>query len=167
VKTFIVVFVVLSLLGSVMWMMPTPREKFLAKLRLKAKAEGFHVQLVRLTAPRAQGEMEEQNMNIAAYRLPRNNTNKKLTGSLQPWQIFRLQAIANEGLPEGWCWKQGERVLNEKQLSILHKVIAMLPKEVVALESTPVTVTAYWKEQGEEQLAVIKEALNELLKENV
>lgn len=166
-KIFIVVFVVLSLLGSAMWMMPTPREKFLAKLRLKAKQEGFHVQLVRLTAPRAQGEMEEQNMNITAYRLPRNNTNKKLTGNLQPWQIFRLQAIANEGLPENWCWKQGERVLNEKQLGILHKVIAMLPKEVVALESTPVTVTAYWKEQGEEQLAVIKEALNELLKENV
>lgn len=151
-----------------MWMMPTQREKFQAKLRLKAKAEGFYVQLVRLKAPRAQGEMEEESSNVMAYRLVRNTHNRNVSEEIKPWQIFRLKAVANEGLPDDWCWKQGERALNQAQLAVLSRVIEQLPMDVVALESTPVTVTAYWKENsGEEQLAVIKGALAQLLQENV
>ncbi len=167
-KIFIIVVVVMSLLGSFMWMMPTQREKFQAKLRLRAKKEGFMVQLVRLTAPRAEGEMDGKVRNTPAYRLPRTNLDKREVGAMLPWQVFRVTAIANEGLPEGWCWKVGERVLSDTQLSILNEVIALLPPDVVALESTPVNVTAFWNERsGDEQLDTLKIALGKLIEGKV
>jgi hypothetical protein len=167
-KVFIIVVVVMSLLGSFMWMMPTPREKFQAKLRLKAKKDGFMVQLVRLTAPRAEGEMDGKIRNTPAYRLPRSNLDKREVNRMAPWQIFRVAAIANEGLPEGWCWKLGERALSDSQLSVLNEVIALLPSDVVAVESTPVNVTAFWNEKtGEEQLDTLKLALGKLIEGKV
>ncbi|SFG12228.1 hypothetical protein [Neptunomonas qingdaonensis] len=163
-KVFIIVVVVMSLLGSFMWMMPTQREKFQAQLRLKAKKEGFMVQLVRLTAPRAEGEMDGNVRNTPAYRLPRSNLDKREVSAMAPWQIFRVKAIANEGLPEGWSWKLGERVLSEPQLRVLNEAISMLPSDVMALESTPVNVTAFWNESsGEEQLAMLKASLEKLI----
>ncbi|SIS55581.1 hypothetical protein [Neptunomonas antarctica] len=163
-KIFIIVIVVMSLMGSFMWMMPTKREKIQAHLRLKAKKEGFLVQLVRLTAPRAEGEMEGEVKNTPAYRLPRSNLDKREVNAMVPWQIFRTKAIANQGLPADWSWKLGERTLSESKLSLLSEVINLLPSDVVALESTPVNVTAYWHERsGDEQLDVIKKALNLLI----
>lgn len=167
-KIFIIVVVVMSLLGSFMWMMPTPREKMQAKLRLKAKKEGFMVQLVRLTAPRAEGEMDEKVRNTPAYRLPRSNLDKREVSAMVPWQIFRVTAIANEGLPEGWSWKLGERTLSDTQLSLLTDVIELLPSDVAALESTPVNVTAFWNERtGEDQLETLKTALEKLIEGKV
>lgn len=163
-KIFIIVVVVMSLLGSFMWMMPTQREKFQAQLRLKAKKEGFMVQLVRLTAPRAEGEMDGNVRNTPAYRLPRSNLDKREVNGMVPWQVFRVKAIANEGLPEGWSWKLGERALSDSQLAVLNDVISMLPSDVVALESTPVNVSAFWNETtGDEQLGVLKAALQKLI----
>ncbi|WP_293267606.1 hypothetical protein [Neptunomonas sp.] len=167
-KIFIIVVVVMSLLGSFMWMMPTQREKFQAQLRLRAKKEGFMVQLVRLTAPRAEGELDEKVRNTPAYRLPRTNLGKREVAEMLPWQVFKVTAIANEGLPEGWCWKLGERSLSDAQLSVLNEVIALLPSDVVALESTPVHVTAFWNERtGEEQLETLKVALGKLIEEKL
>lgn len=165
-ETFIIVFVVLSLMGSVMWVMPTKREKFLMKLRLQARQEGFQVQLVRLTAPRALGNMDEESTNVAAYRLPRTNLAKGEGALIKPWQVFRVNALANEGLPEGWCWKIGERQLNTAQLACLNQRIANLPEDVWAIESSPVHVTVYWKERsGEDKLTVLKQELQQLLAE--
>lgn len=162
-KVLIIVFVVLSLLGSAMWMMPTQRERFQAKLRLKARGEGFQIQLVRLTAPRGKGEMEGNSHNVPAYRITRSNIDKKKAELLKPWQIFKVDAMANEGLPEKWSWKMGERTLNSDQLATLNQVIDILPADVIALESTPVQVTAYWKEGNESDLLIIRQALNQLI----
>lgn len=102
--------------------------------------------------------------NTPAYRLPRSNVDKRETSAMAPWQIFRVKAIANEGLPEGWSWKLGERSLSESQLLVLNEAISMLPVDVVALESTPVNVTAFWNEStGEEQLEKLKVALGKLI----
>jgi len=164
----IIVFVVMSLLGSVMWMMPSKREKFLAKLRLDARKAGFTVQLVHVEPPRAEGEYESDALNIAAYRVIRLNETNKKQPETKPWQAFRTKAMSNDGLPEGWSWKIGERMLSEAHLSVLNAVILALPDDVVGLESTPVHVSAYWKEQsGEASMAVIKAELDKLKKANL
>lgn len=163
-KTAIIIFVVLSLLGSIMWVMPTQRQKFQAKLRLKARAEGFLVQLVRLTGPREQGEMEERSFNIPAYRVLRTNLGKGESEKLKTWQVFRMNAIANEGLPQGWSWKLGERTLTDSELALLNEWLPKLPTDVEAVESTPINVTAFWRESEEEDLMKIKAMLQELIK---
>ncbi len=149
-KWAIIILVMMSLLGSMMWVMPSPRERFLAKLRSQATRRGFQVQMVRVTPPRAAGQVAPEVMKATAYRLPRYNLDKKHRDHFNEWQIFRLTAVANEGLPEGWCWGIGERQLNEQQLAVLNQLIAELPEGVTSVESTPLHISLYWNEKGDE-----------------
>lgn len=163
-KWFIIIGVMLSLVGSAMWVMPTKRQKFQAKLRLHARTLGFNVQLARLEAPRAAGEMEGETISVPAYRLLRTNMERKDSDGLVVWQVFRLQSMATTGLVEGWSWMHGENELTQTQLNVLNDVLSSLPKDVTALESNPVQVTAYWHERGDEAvLAEIKERLDRIL----
>ena len=123
-KWAIIVLIMMSLLGSMMWVMPSPRQRFLAKLRQQASRLGFQVQIVRVTPPRAAGQVEPEMLTATAYRLPRYNLEKKLRERFIEWQVFRQTAVANEGLPEGWCWGAGERRLNENQQAILNTLIS-------------------------------------------
>jgi hypothetical protein len=167
-KIAIIVFVVLSLMGSVMWMMPTRREKYLATLRLEARKRGFTVQLIRVEPPRAQGEYESDTKNVAAYRLIRKKDAKGRQPDTTPWQVFKVDSIANEGLPEGWSWKIGERALEKPQLEVLITVIGLLPEDVVGLESTPIHVSGYWSENTDvEGMDALKAALETLIEHRV
>jgi hypothetical protein len=167
-KIAIIVFVVLSLLGSVMWMMPTKREKYLAKLRLEARKHGFTVQLIRVEPPRAQGEYDIDTKNVAAYRLIRKKDEKNRQPDTQPWQIFKVDSIANEGLKQGWSWKIGERTLNKAQLALLNDVIDLLPDDVIGLESTPIHVSGYWSENTDvEGMDQLKKALLQLMEHKI
>lgn len=149
-KWAIIVLIMMSLLGSMMWVMPSPRQRFLAKLRQQASRQGFQVQIVRVTPPRAAGQVKPEVLNATAYRLPRYNLEKKHREHFTEWQIFRQTAVANEGLPEGWCWGTGERSLNDQQLALLNQLIDKLPAGVSSIESTPVHISLYWDEKGDE-----------------
>ncbi|WP_299196880.1 hypothetical protein [uncultured Amphritea sp.] len=151
-KWAIIVLVMMSLLGSMMWVMPSPRERYLAKLRQQASRRGFQVQIVRAKPPRAAGQVEPEVMKATAYRLPRYNLDKKHRANFIEWQIFRQIAVADEGLPEGWCWGVGERRLNEKQLAMLNLLISQLPEGVASVESTPIHISLYWNEKGGEEV---------------
>ncbi len=144
----IVVLIMLSLVGSMMWAMPSPREKAQALLRSKARTLGLQVQLVRLTAPRATGESEAEEFERAAYRQLRSGLSAAQRERLVPWQVFRIRSLACDGLPDGWSWKQGEGILMPAQLEVLADALQALPEDVVALESTPIHVSAFWRERG-------------------
>lgn len=160
-KWAIIVLIMMSLLGSMMWVMPSPRQRYLAKLRQQASRQGFQVQIVRVTPPRAAGQVKPEVLSATAYRLPRYNLEKKHRENFNEWQVFRQTAVANEGLPEGWCWGVGERSLNATQLGMLNDLIAQLPDGVSSVESTPVHISLYWNEKGDEHTL---EQLQALLK---
>lgn len=149
-KWTIIILITMSLLGSIMWAMPSPRQRFLAKLRQQASQHGFQVQMVRMTPPRAAGQVEPETLMATAYRLPRYNLDKEHRNHFIEWQVFRQVAVANEGLPENWCWGRGERCLDESQLAILNDFIEQLPAGVSSIESTPIHISLYWDERGDE-----------------
>lgn len=164
-KWTIIVLIMMSLVGSMMWMMPSPRQKMQAKLRLRARNLGLQVQLVRLTAPRAEGEMEGETTTVPAYRMMRTNIDRKQADMHVGWQIHRVRAVACDGLPEGWSWAWGEGDLNDQQLSVIAEAIECLPEDVIALESSPVQLSAFWQEDsGEQNLDGIKSVLETLHK---
>ncbi len=163
-KWAIIILIMMSLIGSIMWVMPTPRQRFQADLRTKAKPKGFQVQMVRLTAPRATGQMDAEHYSVMAYRLPRLNIDKKTARTLQPWHAFRVESIANTGLPAGWSWGFGENVLDDAGLNLLKEIIDALPSGVSSIESTPIHVTAHWDEEGTvEDLDLIKAQLMRIM----
>lgn len=163
-KWTIIILIMMSFIGSMMWMMPSPRERFQAKLRLHARSLGYHVQLVRLTAPRASGEMEPEEITVPAYRLARSNLDRKESEALVPWQVHRVSSIASDGLPDGWSWARGEHALAADQLAQIADVLAALPEDAVALESTPVQVSVFWHENGTmETLDLLKAQLQQIM----
>lgn len=166
-KWLIIVFIIMSLIGSVMWVMPTPRQKFQAQLRLKARALGFQVQLVQLHLPRQRGEVEPETPTLPAYRLMRQNLSRQERDALTPWRVCRVDNIANTGLPEGWSWSEGEGALGGEALKRVRDAIATLPEDVLAIESTPLQLSVFWNEGDEAGLTVIKDALMPLLEAKV
>ena len=165
-KWTIIILIMLSLIGSMMWMMPSQRQKYQAKLRMRAKTMGYQVQLARITGPRAEGEVEPDTVTVPAYRLMRTNMDRKESEALKAWQVFRVRSIASDGLPDGWSWSYGEGELSDSQLALLAEILPSMPADVVALESSPVQVSVYWQEGEEEDLEILgslKEELDKIL----
>ena len=164
----IIVFVTLSLVGSVMWVMPTKRQKYQAALRLHAKKLGFQVNLGRVTAPRAKGEMDQETRNITHYRLFRHDLTPQQKKTFVNWQVFNVDAMANTGLPKGWCWEKGEKNLSDEALNALSEFINKLPSGVFAIESSSVYLSLLWDEEGgEEQLETLKNQMTEFMKYHI
>ncbi|NVK41314.1 MAG: hypothetical protein HWE39_08720 [Oceanospirillaceae bacterium] len=166
-KWAIIVLIMMSLVGSVMWAMPTRRQTEQGHLRARARTLGFQVQLVTLTGPRASGEAEAEEFRRPAYRLLRQGVDARVRERLQPWRVFRVRSLAREGLPDGWSWTIGERQLGAGQLKQLAAVLETLPGDVVAVESTPIHVSALWGEHGSvEDLERIRDGLQQIIKQD-
>lgn len=166
-KWLIISVVMMSLIGSVMWVMPTPRQRFQAQLRLRARQLGFQVQLVKLELPRATGEMEGESISVPVYRLPRHNLSREQKERWVPWTICRVSTLATAGLPEGWSWIRGEGRLSPAALESIAKAISELPDDVVAMESTPIHLSVFWNEGEGQALEQIKRASEPLLEARV
>ena len=167
-KWAIIVLIMLSLIGSMMWVMPSPRQRFQSKLRLDARKLGFQVQLSRLEIPRAKGEMESEVINMPAYRMLRGKLDRSSKEQWVEWMVARVDAMAADGLPEGWSWAKGERALSVQKLNVLSTWLKQLPKEVVAVESTAIHLTLYWREPEEAgALDELAEKANQLLGEEI
>lgn len=151
-KWMIIILIMMSLVGSMMWVMPTQRQKYQAALRMKAKSMGFQVQLERITAPRAKGEMDPETRDMTVYRILRQGLSSKEKSEFKSWQVFRVESISDIGLPQGWSWSQGERTLSAGKLQQLQELLEKLPDGVFSLESTPVHVSVYWDEEGGDKM---------------
>ena len=163
----VIVLIILAIIGSMMWMMPSPRQQMQAILRQHAMRQGFQVQITRLLLPRALGEAFGEERNAVAYRLPRlSGKRDKRDGGKEPtpWQIFKLESHANDDLPSGWSWAKGEGLLPAQTLSLINALVEQLPEWVYGIESTPVSVSVYWEENGnQETVDLIKQQLQQLL----
>ncbi|MFT6915964.1 MAG: hypothetical protein ACJAWL_002281 [Motiliproteus sp.] len=163
---FVIALILFAIFGSMMWMMPSPRQRVQALLRQCAMRSGFQVQIVRVLMPRALGEALADERDCVAYRLPR--IAGKTRGKQVPWQIFKLDSYAIEGLAEGWSWSRGEGELDGAALALIKELIETLPEDAYGLESTPISVSIFWAERGTpETVASIKQLLKRLLEAGV
>ncbi len=163
----IIALIVLSLIGSMLWMMPSPRQRMQAQMRQKAMTSGMRVQMVKLKCPRATGEAEPEERDMIAYRLPRHNLSQSERHSFNAWQLFKLNTLATAGLPEGWSWGRGEGQ-QDRNLTLILQVLGDLPEGSFSLESSADSVSLYWTEHGGEAfVSSIKDLLNQLIEAKV
>jgi hypothetical protein len=136
----------------------------LSKIRLHARKLGFSVQIAHLETPRGKGQMEPEKIRVPAYRILRSDLSRDERDQWKTWQIFKTENVSNQGLPAGWSWKRGEYQLSDIACEQIATLIQSLPVEVIALESTPVHFSVYWREAGgPEQLDAIHAALQPIL----
>lgn len=167
-KWLIVVLVVLSLVGSISWVMPTPVQRAQAKIRKLAMEQGVQVRIGKLQGPREQGEMAPDSHLATGYWLPREGKATQVLANTHNWEIFKANGLHTTGLPQGWCWNRGQGALNDKQLQSLSDCIASLPKDVYAMGGSPMSAIIYWHEIGTPaELDDVVAVLNSMLAENI
>ncbi len=167
-KWLIVALVVLSLAGSISWVLPTPVQRAQAKIRKLAMQQGVQVRIGKIQGPREQGEIAPESQLATSYNVPRPSAASKQLSKYHHWEIFRARGLNTKGLPVGWCWNRGEGALSAQQTQALGLLIERLPTDVYALGASPVNVAAYWHENAtpaelDELVGVLKDLIDQSL----
>jgi hypothetical protein len=149
-------FIALAIVGSVMWIRPSPRDQKLAKWRRDALVAGMKVRLQTLKAePKNSGIRDDVPGVTYEWFNPEPNKTDKTT-----WAIVKVDAWLQEGLPQGWSWYGKEVSVDSEKIK---QIVDALPLEVNAIERTPISSRVIWNENGKEFDAVkLKEFLQNL-----
>ena len=162
----IVLLVILSLVGTVAWAMPTPLQRAQARLRKHAMHKGIHVRISKRQWPRERGAMSTDSYMAVGYGLLRPSGHGRKLVPDNRWEICRADGWHTKGLPKGWCWQYGEDNLPTKPLQRLTALLDNMPADVYAVASTPLAVMVYWHERATlEELDVLLGCLTTMVDE--
>lgn len=147
----IILFAVALVIGPVMWLKPSSRDRRLASLRQNAASAGLKVQMQALPASQGEG-------NAAVYFSQWRNPRRLQTG----WTL-ELQRMSHEMHFDGvWDWRKG-RQAPELAHKPLKELVGKLPADATAIICGDSGLGVQWRERsGEDGLKVIENALTEL-----
>ncbi|MDB6060414.1 MAG: hypothetical protein JWM78_517 [Verrucomicrobiaceae bacterium] len=150
----IAIFAVAAVLGSVMWLKPSPAQQRQTRMRLLARQYGLDVRLVTLPQTRRNRVRQEATEQGVVYRLLRFDI-------VTPLPHDYLWVRENS---EG-VWEQvPELALTNAIQKVIDDVLVQMPRDVVAVELTPHGPGVYWRERGDEQtLKKLRELMEKLL----
>ncbi len=145
---YLVIFIGICLvIGPVLWLQPSASQKRKAKMRSEAMAKGLQVNLCELPKLEKQYGEKRKEFNGVAYRMSWRRDDKRRQAEVGSWFCIKGKAEA-EGVPPLWEWKDDKAPSDDMQ-KILFDVLPQMPKDVVAVESTPETLSIYWSENGQ------------------
>lgn len=139
------ILAVLLLVGSFMWLKPSPRDKYLAKLRSSALAQGFSLGSLRVPDTSANGRVNQRFQIVTLYQLPVQlsaNSGGRFT-------VLRTTGEAGAYLPDGWIWDERDG-LNESQYHHLKDILTALPLSVQVISLSSGSVGLSWDERDPE-----------------
>lgn len=150
--TWIVICIVLlAAFGPVLWLLPSPRDRRLAALRARARAEGLVVELKHLPKLNASaqervsaaGRVREPLIDCAAY----SHGMQRRLKHLPQFRIQRAEDEAGQPRP-GWRFLDppDSRQHLEPTLALLDGLIAGLPTDTLAVGIEARNLTVYWLE---------------------
>ena len=133
---YLVIFIVAALvIGPVLWIRPSPREKQQLRLRAIAKDEGLKVYLRPIPHPRDEQE-RAFDANIMAYVRPWTEKERKT-------KLPRYFIMGREPGSDEWALYRSKNLLQKNEL-------ADIPKTAALLEINNEGVIVYWRESGDE-----------------
>lgn len=137
----IVVFIVLSLMGSALWIKPSKRDREKMTLRMLARKHSILVQLTSVDLPDKWDKMTTK-VSVCAYRKYRQKPLK----DFDPVKLYTYEVWKHLALCDGW-FASRDVELQPRTLALLEK-----HREVfTAIEVAPEGVSLFWKERGDEQ----------------
>src|SRR5690606_1602091 len=148
----IALFALAAVMGSVMWLRPSPAQQRQARLRERARQLGLDVRLAPLPQTRRARVRKESADSGVVYRLMRFDL------TAMPAQLF---VLVREAGAEEWE-RQSPTELSPAVVAVIEKVLPRLPRDVVAVELTPQGPGFYWREQGDDEtVATLRTLLGE------
>ena len=146
----LIIIVVAFVLGPIMWIMPSPRQRKQLELRAYAVQKGLQIKIADLPQSHRQRVRKEDRQQGVLYRLPLVMTRPALNHSQ-----YLLQQ--GDGEPE---WSGPDSVAIK---ALLGEDLLKAIDGVVALECNQADVGVYWREKGGvEAVEAIYQLLNEL-----
>lgn len=136
----VAIVAMLMIVGSVMWLKPSPGQQRQTRLRLLARQLGIDVRLCNLPQCRRARVREERPEQGAVYRLPIFDP---ATAAVPHYQLCRDSADA------AWSAEIDAPLPHDLQ-ALVDRVCATLPADVAALELGPAGPAVYWRERGDE-----------------
>lgn len=145
----IIVFAVALVIGPVIWLKPSSRDRKLAELRQRAATSGLKVQMQPLPASQGTG-------NAAVYFSQWRNPRRLQTG----WAL-ELQRMAHEVNFDGvWDWRN-DRPAAEAAMAPLRELVGMLPADATGVYANDSGLGVQWRERsGAPGLVRLQEALS-------
>jgi len=165
----IIALVLLIGFGPVLWLVPSRRDRRLARMRNRARALGILVEMVEIDDPdpapearvSAGGKLKSPKIAGAAYRLPLLRPR-----TLAPsWSIARSRREPGPDNLPGWQWTS-EPEGDVGYWEDVRRVVARVPDDVFACEADPNAVSFVWRERvGDDDPETSVERLVDLLRE--
>lgn len=152
-----VIAVILVVVGSVVWVRPSPRDKKLAAWRQQALISGLKVKLEGFRAdPKVSGIRDD--IEGVSYQLFNSQPNKK---DEMVWAVVLDEGWLQDHLPEGWSWYKEQP--KEPLVDLIVEQIKKAPLDIIGIERTPYMSRIVWKETGKNfDPTVLKQFLNEV-----
>ncbi|EAQ63623.1 hypothetical protein MED121_00405 [Marinomonas sp. MED121] len=150
----IVVAIVASMLGSILWLMPSKRDQDRMKLRLLARKSQLGVQLTHIELP-DKWDKSTTKVKVTAYHKFRINKLKALDHEIG---IYPYEVWKHEKVTDNWY--------SAMPIPLSDKSAALLENKMDAFKAIQITkdaVSLYWDERGDESdIVAIQSLLNEL-----
>ena len=151
---FVIIIILAAAFGPISRMVPTPRERRLTALRLKARTSGLIVEIRRLAYanPKPEhrvssgGKLRDASRDCAAYSLILENNPREIPG----WLLLRFdgeQASVAFSPVSGWKLDKYLTLPAVFWLEV-EQILGTLPKDSLAVEVEAGKVTCYWLESG-------------------
>ena len=146
---FLMLLAFAMMVGPILLVQPSRRDRKVAGMRAKASQLGLRVSLQKL------GED-----NLAVYELPWSRTDQRPLMGVE-WMLERKPYAHDIHLAQWWEWQGAGRPLPPVS-AILEERLQLLPESVAALEANRLGLRCYWSEAGGEKgLATLAEWLKE------
>lgn len=134
----IVCLAMAMVIGPVMIMQPSKRQRYLAQLRAKAAECGLGVQMAKI---------KDETFAVYEKQWP---LTEKVKRRIQPWRLDKMPYVHDIHIAEYWHLSS-ESDLPASLRSALPAKLANLPAGIQAVEVTRLGVRCYWDERGGEQ----------------
>lgn len=152
--------VILLIIGPIIAVLPSRRQKEQMALRKRAMAEGISIEFTRIDDPDPDPEKYRSNtgkplervMSVVAYRSIRPTREEWRRIPRIDWCAVRRADSAAPDLPAGWAWENElpARMSNEL-IAFIANELQKLPNDVVRVDEVRNVISVYWQERGVEQ----------------
>lgn len=155
-KILVIVLAVVLIMGSALWVLPSPRQRQQMAMRRAAMTKGLQVKLTKVKDLEYPGE----EVACIAYRLPRQRVNDP---NAKEWMLYRHSEADPELHIPGWLYDRDGGRYRFANGDAISKILSELPKDVLAVQATAGAASIYWNERGEmEDVETILRVLGEL-----
>ena len=154
--TLIIIFAVLLVLGSSLWILPSAKQREQMRLRREAMMKGLQVKLTQIKDLDYPGEV----LKCIAYRMERRG---KPVNKQQTWMLYRHPESEQSLSIPGWIYDTHGGLYRFPETTPIAELLAELPQDVKAVEGGLGSVSVYWNERGDsDDLATIQRVLDRL-----